>query len=284
MFRDLSQANNVQFFTLNEAGIAPGQSTDIFTIDVATDEVVQVVFDYTIHDRRSRNSKVGSIQVMANGRVSIPDPVPNAHVTTEGYGDNADQMNVDVRSPGNQIIFQGVNTYSQQEPIFVSAQIRVNHIPLFAPPRIRLTITGMTGGQNFNGLGNGVHILTPISYYRSPYGGSAYSEIPYTTGLPQSFTFSTGTQCEFWNMDTGAKSLSPYAGNMKFGRDQGNPLSIGQVEWHNGATVIFTNLTFTTGVTGFAKDRVLSGSITDGTVTLAWEREPTDPPYRWGNY
>lgn len=284
MYKDLTQALDVQEFVLNEFAVLPGQTEDLFTIPVTDNEVVQVQFSYTVHDRRTRSARVGQFQVMANGHEAIPDPIPSAHITTEAYGEEPASMVVDVRSAGSDIIFQGTNNTTQAEPMFISAQIKVLHIPVFASPRIRFTITGMTGGQNFNGLGNGVHLLTPISYYRSPLGGSAVSAIKYTTGPTTTLSFATGTQCELWNGAPPPGTLSTYQGGVRLGREFAIATSIAEVAWHDGATTQNTLVTFTTGVTGFAQDRVLSGTFVVGGVTFTWEREPTDPPVRWGNY
>ncbi len=284
MLKNLTQALDVQKFAVSEFVVAAGQTEDVFTVPVALDETVQVLFAYTIHDRKTRSAKVGQFQVLASGHTTIPDPVPSAHVTTEAYGEEPTLMNIDVRSTGPNVIFRGVNTLTQQEPMFVSAQIQVLHIPAIPPPRLRLTITGMTGGQNFNGLGNGVHILTPISYYRSPLSGSATSVIVYTTGPTTTLTFATSTACELWNMAPPAGPFSSYQGAIKMGKEIAATSSKGAVVWHDGSTTQNSSNTFTTGVTGFAQDRILSGSWVVSGVTFTWEREPTDLPVRWGNY
>lgn len=282
MHKDLSQAPSIQEFAVNEFVIMPGQNEDVFVVPVGTNEIVQVIFDYTIHDRMNRCARVGSFQVMANGREAVPDPVPAAHVTTDAYGEEPQNLQIDVRSSGNVLQFRATNSYTQQELILVSAKVKVVHVPATSRPRIRLTITGMTGPQNINGLGNGVHIVEPFLYYRSPYGGSAVSYFPTIT---TSFTFSTGTQCELWGW---AKTppgppTSSWDGVLQFGVSQGAPSSLANVLWNNGITVYATTITFTT-FTGFARDRVLSGSFAVGPVTFVWEREPTDPSNRWGQY
>lgn len=286
MFRDLSEAPSIQEFSVDEFSILPGANQDVFAVGVATNEIVQVIFDYTIHDRRNRCARVGSFQVMANGREAIPDPAPCSHVTTEAYGEEPQNLQMDIRSSGSQLLFRATNAYTQQEPIYVSAKVKVVHVPEWPSPKIRLTLSGLSGGATVFGLGNGVHTLIPFFSYRSPYGGSASSYIPYSTGGGgTTLSFSTGTQCERWNKNPYGVSLATYQAMMDFNAQGGTgTVSTGVVKWHNGVTTYSTALTFTTGRDGFCQDRLLSGSLVVGPVTIAWEREPTDPPTRWGNY
>lgn len=281
MLRDLSAASNIENVSLDEYVVLPGQEETVYTVPVATNETVQVVFDYTIHDRRSKNSRVGNLQVMANGHEGIPNPVPAAHVMTEAYGPEPDLYGIQVESGGTSLQFKVVNNTTQEEPIYVSANIRIVHIPEWPAPRLRLTITGMSGGQNINGLSNGIHTLEPLLYHRTPYGGGG----PSTTIYGSTLSFSTGTQRERWTW----KAPSPAGlGTSWFGILQmeavGGASSQFAFRWNDGGTATTSVIAYSTGVTGFFKDRALANSVTFGAVTLAWEREPVDRPTAWGNY
>lgn len=278
MFRDLTKASNVQEVSLDDAIILPGQTTTILEVPVALNEIVYIAFEYAIRDRRNRTSRVGTLQTMANGHISIPDPVPSAHITTDAYGEAPSNMSVDVRSSGSSVQFQGVNALPYQEPMFVNAKVRIVHVPEFAKPRIRLTITGLSGGENWQGLGNGVHILEADYYYRSPYGGSD----SYTTGT-LTLAFTTLTQCEEWNY--GLAPGSAYDGRLNLGLPIGWATSShASFFWHNGTSIVSTYKGYSTGADGFAQDAVLGNSFTTGGVTFTWEREPGDKPGAWGQY
>jgi len=279
MFTDLSNSKYRETYSLQEKAVAPGATVNVLSIPVAADEVVQIAFEYSIRDRRSRSSRIGVHRAMVNGHTALPTPVPSSHITTDSFGEEPANLEVNVTSTGgNTLVFEVKNLLTYDEPCFISANVSTIRLPAVPKPRIRLTITGMTGGENFEGLSNGIHILEPVYYYRSPTAGS--DSYTLTTGYP--LTFATGTQCEFWQLVGGALTTA-YAGKIQLGVAQGATKSVGYFAWNNGVTKYTTSLTYGT-YTGFAKDRVLSGSLTVGAVTFTWEREPTDQPLLWGNY
>ena len=278
MFKDLTQSVNVQEFSIDEVAVQAGQTETLFEIPVALNEVVQVVFNYTVHDRTNRCARAGRYQVMANSYTPISSPVPSSHLTSDAYGDEPENLILSITSTGANVVFEGTNSYTQQEPLFFSARIQVLHIPKVASPRIRLTITGMTGGDSFNGLGNGVHILEPVLYYRSPLGGE-HTVTP-VTGF--TYTFNTSTQCESWRAQVAAITTTG-DGRLSLGPGQGLTASRAYLGWNNGTGTQTSTLTYATH-TGFARDRVLSGSFVIGAVTFAWEREPFDRGELWGQY
>jgi len=278
MFKDLTQSSSVQDFSIDEVAILPAQTEDLFVVPVALNEMVQIVFSYTVHDRTNRCARSGRHQVMANRYTPITSPVPSAHISSDAYGDEPENLILNVTSTGSEVTFAGTNSYTQEEPIFFSARIQVLHIPVIPQPRIRLTITGMTGGDSFNGLGNGVHILEPDLYYRSPLGG-AHTVTPITGST---FTFSTGTQCESWRARA-AVITTTGDGRLSLGPGQGLTSSRAYLGWNNGTGTQTSVLTYATH-TGFARDRVLSGSFVIGAVTFVWEREPSDRDVLWGQY
>lgn len=277
MLRELPQARHAEETYIDEYRIDPGNTEIVFFVPVETNELVQTVFDYTLRDRTNRCAKVGTHQVMANKRTALPNPMPSAHISTEAYGDEPENLILDIASDSKGFFFEVTNSYTQQEPIFLSARIRILHIPPTPNPRIRLTITGLTGGQEYNGLSNGVHILSPEGYFRSPTGGSGTAVIGTNT-----YSFNTSTQCEIWRDRAGGVAVSG-EGNLVLGVNPGKAVSSYYFYWHNGVSVQAKSLSYV-GANGFAKDQVLSGSATFGGVTFTWERETTDPSGLWGQY
>lgn len=165
-----------------------------------------------------------------------------------------------------------------------------------SPPKIQMTISGLTGSQTWRGLGNGTHTLSPDYYYarthnenmdynnNEKWGFNKRPGFPYsTTGPYQSSEFDA-------RIDFAANANPSYAATYAAfyvyqAQGSGTFTMIGAVNnWYGSPVYGPAGAIDMFGKDGLLQDRILMNSGTISGITFSWQRLPNQPIGIWQNY
>jgi len=133
-------------------------------------------------------------------------------------------------------------------------------------PQMIITISGLTGGKTFLGLGNGIHNVDPTNYQTTP---EYWKWIDGTKKLSLKINAGTDLYTKIWIKDTFLELNGNWTqtGMISFSFDPIGPQS--NISYRYGAT---TSHCFCTG--SKLKDRAFGVIQTTDSITISWQRTP----------
>lgn len=288
MLNDLSKSNDTSVWSKSHVSVAAAPSGYVDTVTVEAGYVASICWDFIVYDEVGAVMRAGEIRAAVTGGTQATNEVAHSIVEAPPLGTG---IGISVMSNFNAETYLRV-TNNGSSPLYVSFSAKMLVTPLYlGTPEIQLTLTGMPGGETFEGMGNGIHSLIPDFHIVSPIGQTDTRNDPYfgTKTIP------TTSEAEQWR--NGVPGTGTGDGMIAFSgwKTTVSGSSRAILKWKNGTSTPYgtvsyskTSSTATTGQVapyGFLRDQVLSNSWTAPNGTLfQWQRVTGKLSGAWGNY
>jgi len=286
MYEDLSNSSGMKAWSKSQIEVAKNTTLVVDTVEAPIGYATSITWDFIISDEYGGVMRAGTVRAVVSSGNRLLTEVPHSIVEATPTGVGASKVLLKVIRTADEVLSLRVES-SFSSKVTVSVDAKRFIVPLEATvPQIQLTISGLTGGHTFNGMDNGVHLLTPDYYNRIEMAVVS----SYTDALFGSSSVGASTEVEMWRngfCNTGeAEEDEGHLGF--FARASGTSgSSWNQIKWRRGTATQSGGTTFATNTSpgdyGALRDQILSDSWTYDGVTFQWQRAPGQSGV-WANY
>jgi hypothetical protein len=287
MYEDLSNSSGMTAWSKSQVEVAKNTTLVVDTVEAPIGYATSITWDFIISDEYGGVMRAGTARAVVSSGNRLLTEVPHSIVEATPIGVGASNVLLKIVRTAEEVISLRVeSTYSAK--VTVSLEAKRFIVPLEANvPKIQLTISGLTGGHTFNGMDDGVHLLTPDYYNRI----ETTEVSTYTDALFNgSSSVSSSTAVEMWrhgycNVGEAEEDEGHLGFFSKASATSG--LSWNQIKWRRGTATQTGGTSFATTTSpagyGALRDQVLSDSWTYDGVTFQWQRAPGQSGV-WANY